>query len=98
MLPMARRPHSEGKHLTNLAKSVIRVIRSESGPCTSLVGHPDGDNASDYSRDDIDGAMRVKAFQSQFIVLLRSSLGMSRRYKSRGGAPLTLFELIYSTQ
>jgi hypothetical protein len=57
-------PHTtlrRGKDLTNRAKSVTRV-RSESGPSTSLVGHPDGDDAGDESGDEIDGAMPPKPF------------------------------------
>jgi hypothetical protein len=63
----------------NRAKSVIRV-RSESGHRTSFVGHPDGDNAGDERRDEIDGAMPPKPFRSLFIAVLRSFLGVSRRY------------------
>jgi hypothetical protein len=62
------------KHPTNCAKSAIRV-RSESGPCTSLVGHPDGDDAGDKSGDDIDGAMPPKPFS---IAVYRSSSLISR--------------------
>jgi hypothetical protein len=67
-----------GKHLTNRAKSVIRV-RSESGHGTSFVGHPDGDSAGNESGDDTDGAMPPKPILSRFIALLRSFLGVSTR-------------------
>jgi hypothetical protein len=78
-LPMVRTPHCEGKQLANRAKSVIRV-RSESGHRTSFVGHPDGDNAADESGDEIDEAMPPKPFRSRFIAVLRSFLGVPRRF------------------
>jgi hypothetical protein len=74
MLPSVRIPHREGKHLKNRAIIVIRV-RSESGPCTSLVGHPDGDDAADERRDDIDEAMPPKPFS---IAVYRASSLISR--------------------
>jgi hypothetical protein len=60
MLPSARTPHREGKHLANRAKSVTRV-RSESGHRTSFVSDPDGGDAADERRDE-DGAMPPKPF------------------------------------
>jgi hypothetical protein len=45
----------------NRAKSVIRG-RSESGYRMSFVGDPDGGDAADERRDDIDGAMPPKPF------------------------------------
>jgi hypothetical protein len=58
-------PHTtlRGEHLTNSAKSVIRV-RSESGHRTSFVGHPDGDDAGDERRD---------AFEAFLIAVYRAS-------------------------
>ena len=73
-LPTVRTPHPEGKHLTNRAKSVIRV-RSESGHRTSFVGDPDGGDAADESGDEIDGAMPPKPFS---IAVYRASSLISR--------------------
>jgi hypothetical protein len=72
----------EGKHLTNRAKSAIRV-RSESGHRTSFVGHPDGDDAGDNGGDDTDGAVRSKPFS---IAVYRASSHISRGVKALCGS------------
>ena len=79
---MVRIPHREGKHLTNRAKSAIRV-RSELRPCTSLVYHPDGGDAGYESGYEIDGAMPPKPFS---IAVYRASSLISRGVEAPYGS------------
>jgi hypothetical protein len=72
-------PHTtlRGKHLTNRAKSVIRV-RSELGPCTRLVGHPDkpsGLSAAEHRR-----SYRSPLAQGRFPAYLLPDRSLDRAY------------------
>jgi hypothetical protein len=49
-------------------------------PCTSLVGYLDGDDAGNENGDEIDGDVPPKSFRSRFIAVLRSFLGVPRRF------------------
>jgi hypothetical protein len=66
----------------NRAKSAIRV-RSESGHRMSFVGHPEGDNAADERRDEIDRAMPPKPLS---IAVYRASSSISRGVEALCGS------------